>query len=80
MTYETFYEPTDADLKALRADREMEKLEERLKAQALFVAQKVNNVNCFVSKMDIDTLHSLEQKVGKKWDAINRGWMPLEED
>lgn len=79
MIYESNYQPTSADLEALRADREMEKLEERLKVQALFVAQKVNNVNCFVSKMDIETLHSLEQKVGKKWDAINRGWMPLED-
>lgn len=78
MTHETFYEPTDADLQALRADREIEKLENRLKEQALFVAQKINNVNCFASKMDIDTLEALEQKVGKKWDAINRCWMPLE--
>lgn len=76
--YETYYQPTDSDIEALRADRETQKLEERLKAQALFVAQKVNNVNCFVSKMDIETLESLEQKVGKKWDAINGGWMPLE--
>lgn len=75
--YESNYEPTAEDLKALRADHEMQRLEERLKEQALFVAQKVNNVNCFVSKMDIETLEALEQKVGKRWDAINRMWMSL---
>lgn len=42
MTYETFYEPTDDDLKALQADREMEKLEKSARA---WVSNNVSNLD-----------------------------------
>ena len=54
-------------------------LENRLKRASLSVTKKICDVRTYVSKEEMDNLLDLEQRTGKKWDAINERWCPLDD-
>ncbi|MDA0232631.1 MAG: hypothetical protein O3C69_04005 [Chloroflexi bacterium] len=54
-------------------------MQTELKALTERITRKVCDVSAYVTSEEIDRQQYLEEKVGARWDAINRKWYALGE-